>query len=75
MLTNAALWCIFKVGFGKPITNELLVKIDTAALSPRNDEHLDLLYLLPKEGWLRSRLGDYNSQKKALSRLPSGRLF
>jgi predicted type IV restriction endonuclease len=68
VLTNGALWRIYKIGFGKPITNELLVEIDMASLSVRNDEHLDLLYLLSKEGWLRSRLGDYHSQKEALSR-------
>jgi predicted type IV restriction endonuclease len=68
VLTNGALWRIYRVGFGKPITNELLVEIDIASLSPRNDEHLELLYLLSKEGWLRSRLGEYRSQKEALSR-------
>ena len=68
VLTNGALWRIYRVGFGKPITNELLIELDMLSLSARNDDHLELLFLLSKEGWLRSRLGDYHNQKEALSR-------
>jgi predicted type IV restriction endonuclease len=68
VLTNGASWQAYKIGFGKPITNEKVLDFAFADLSPRNDDHLELLFLLSKEGWVRSRLGDYHNQKEALSR-------
>jgi predicted type IV restriction endonuclease len=75
VLTNGATWRAYKIGFGKPITNELVVDIDFLSLSHRNEDHLELLYLLSKEGWQRSRLGDYHVQKEALSRYSIGAIL
>jgi hypothetical protein len=54
--------------FTKPIAHELVVNLDMLAMNPRNAEHLELLGLLAKEGWQKAQLGDYHSQKQALSR-------
>lgn len=68
VLTNAAIWQIYKVTFGKPIGQDLVLQIDFTNLSPKNLTHLESLYLLTKEGLGRSVLGDYHTQRQALSR-------
>jgi hypothetical protein len=66
-LTNGLRWCIYRVAFVKPITNTLVVDIDFAALNHRKDADLELLWLISKEGWLKSHLDDYAAQREALN--------
>lgn len=68
LLTNGATWRVYRVVFAKPIEHELVVDIDFAKLSARSQEDLDKLYLWCKEGWTRSVLGEYHTQRQALSR-------
>lgn len=68
LLSNGICWRIYHVIFAKPIDQELVVNIDFCALSSRSEGDLDLLYLWCKEGWQRSVLGEYHTQKQALSR-------
>lgn len=74
-LTNGSIWRIYRVIFGKPIENELIVEFDLLAMTPRNMDDIELLGLLSKEGWQKARLGDYASQKQALSRFTLGALI
>lgn len=68
ILTNGIAWRIYRITFAKPIDHELVIDIDFCALNPRNESDIELLYLWCKEGWVRSVLGDYHTQKQALSR-------
>lgn len=68
VLSNGALWSIYKVTFGKPVGFDLVLSIDFMSLSPKNSGHLESLYLLTREGLGRSVLGDYHTQRQALSR-------
>jgi predicted type IV restriction endonuclease len=68
VLTNGAIWQIYKVSFAKPIAQELVHEIDFMNLSPKNSGHLESLFLLTKEGISKSILGEYHAQKQALSR-------
>lgn len=68
LLTNGVCWRVYHVIFSKPIDHDLVVDIDFCALNARAESDLELLYLWCKEGWQRSALGEYNSQKQALSR-------
>ncbi|MBL8815277.1 MAG: type I restriction enzyme HsdR N-terminal domain-containing protein [Planctomyces sp.] len=68
VLTNGINWRVYKVTFSKPISADLVVDIDFSTLGPKNAKDIDLLYLFCKEGWLKSILGEYHSQKLALSR-------
>jgi len=68
VLTNGAIWQIYKVTFGKPINQDLVLEINFMNASPKNAADLDSLYLLTKEGISRSVLGDYHTQRQALSR-------
>ena len=75
VLTNGLLWRVYKVTFTKPIESELVVEINFASLNQKNTKDIESLYLFAKEGWLKSVLGDYHSQKQALSRFFLGAML
>lgn len=75
LLTNGIRWCVYHVLFTKPIQQELVVDIDFLAVNPRSEADLEMLYLWCKEGWTRSALGDFHTQKQALSRFFLGALL
>lgn len=72
LLTNALVWKVFRIQFTKPIDQELVVDLDFSALSHRSDRDVELLFLWCKEGWVKSALGEYHTQKQALSRYSLG---
>ena len=67
-LTNGIVWRVYKVTFAKPIDHELVVELNLLSLSQRNASHVELLSLISKEGWQKARIGEYHSQRQALSR-------
>lgn len=75
LLTNGICWRVYHLTFAKPIDSELVVDIDFSALNPRLEADLDLLYLWCKEGWQRSVLGEYHTQRQALSRFFIGAML
>jgi len=68
LLTNGIRWCVYRVFFTRPIGQELVVDLDLCTLNPRSDGDIETLHLWCKEGWQRSALGDFHTQKQALSR-------
>lgn len=68
ILTNGIEWRAYKVTFTKPIANELVVQLDMLQLNSRSTTDVALIGLLAKEGWQKANLGEYHSQKQALSR-------
>ncbi|TNJ34424.1 type I restriction enzyme HsdR N-terminal domain-containing protein [Arenimonas terrae] len=75
LLTNGAIWRVYHVIFAKPIDQELVLEIDFCSLSHRSDGDIERLYLFCKEGWQRSLLGEYHTQKQALSRFFVGAML
>jgi hypothetical protein len=75
VLTNGATWRVYCVLFGKPIEQELVLEVNLCALNPKSDADLQALYLFTKEGWAKSALGDFHSQKQALSRFFLGAMI
>jgi len=75
ILTNAVSWRIYRVIFGKPIDNELVLEYDFLSLNPKTEQHLEWIFLTCKEGWIKSVLGEYHEQKQALSRFCIGALL
>lgn len=75
VLTNGMYWRFYKVTFTKPIGHELVVEIDVCKLNPKSAKDTEALYLFCKEGWIKSVLGDYHSQKQALSRFFLGAML
>lgn len=74
-LTNAHRWLVYRVKFGKPIEHTLIADIGMSSLNPRKEDDLRLLWLLSKEGWVKSHLDDYAAQQEALSRFTIGALL
>ncbi len=74
LLTNAENWRVYRVKFAQPIEHELVVDITFSSMSSRSEKDLELLHLWCKEGWTKSALGDYHTQKQALSRYVIGAL-
>lgn len=72
LLTNGIVWRVYHIVFAKPIDQELLLEIDFCALSTRSQDDLERLFLWCKEGWQRSVLGEYRTQRQALSRFYVG---
>ena len=68
VLTNGILWKVFKITFTKPIDQELVFEFDFLGLNNKNADDVEKLSLLTKEGWLKSFLYEYHSQKQALSK-------
>ncbi len=68
VLTNGAFWQIYKISFGKPISQELVLEIDFLNLNPKKSDDAEGLYLLTREGIAKSMLGEYHAQRLALSR-------
>ncbi len=75
LLTNGICWRVYRLTFSRPIDHELVVDIDFSALNPRSENDLELIYLWCKEGWQRSVLGEYHTQKQALSRFFIGAML
>ena len=75
VLTNGLNWRVYKVIFGKPIGQELVLDLDFCGLTGKSAKDIDTLYLFCKEGWMKSVLGEYHTQKQALSRFFLGAMI
>lgn len=75
MLTNGVTWRVYMIRFSKPIEHELVVDLDLLSIAPRNLADIEMLGLLAKEGWQKAHLGEYQSQRQALSRFTLGALL
>lgn len=68
LLTNGITWRVYHLIFAKPIEQELVLEFDVTSLSSRSERDIETLFLLCKEGWQKSAIGDYHTQRQALSR-------
>jgi len=75
VLTNGICWQVYKIVFAKPIDKVLIVELDFTKINTRSETDLTKLYLLCKEGWLRSALGDFHTHQQALSRFFVGAII
>lgn len=75
LLTNGICWRVYRLTFSKPIDHELVIDIDFSTLNSRSENDLEFIYLWCKEGWQRSVLGEYHTQKQALSRFFVGAML
>lgn len=68
LLTNAERWLLYKVTFGKPIGQELVLEFNFLQLQGRQPEALGHLFLLTKEGWEKAAIDRHVSRVEALNR-------
>lgn len=71
-LTNGAEWRVYKVKFDKPIEHDLVVEVNLLDLTSKNQEHLNTLGMLCKEGWKKDKLSELFSIKETINRFTIG---
>lgn len=68
VLTNGIDWHLYHVLFKKPIDKQEVAHFNLLSASHKNEAHLDMLYLLTREGFTKSALIEYRDRKDATSR-------
>lgn len=68
ILTNGCIWRIYRIMFTKPIDHELVLEFDFTAINPKQQSHLEYLFFISKEGWVKSFIEDYHEQKQVLNK-------
>jgi hypothetical protein len=74
VLTNGINWRVYKMDFGKAIHEDQVLEFNLLEMNPRDAAALDCLYLLTREGLLKSALPDYYVNKQATNRFILGAL-
>lgn len=64
VLTNGAVWRVYKVHFGQPIEKILVCEVDLIALSAKSDEILECFGNLSREGFSKGTMADLLHQKQ-----------
>lgn len=68
VLTNGAVWRVYKVHFGQPIEKILVCEVDLIALSPKSDEILECFGNLSREGFSKGTMADLLHQKQVTNK-------
>ena len=68
VLTNASQWKVYNVTFTKPVGQDLVLDLDILTLNAKSSECIQSLFLLAKEGFIKSALGEFSAQRQALNR-------
>ena len=68
VLTNGSQWKVYNVLFTKPVGQDLVLDLDILALNAKRADDIQSLFLLTKEGFIKSALGDFSAQRQALNR-------
>lgn len=72
ILTNALMWKVYKVKFEKPIRTELVCEFDFSLLKVKNQNDIDKLYILCKEGLKKNAIDEFEQHKKVVNRFLIG---
>ncbi len=75
ILSNAVTWKVYKIVFSKPIQNILVFEVDFLKLSSRNQDDIEMMYMLTKEAICKSSLEDFYTQKQATNKFMVGNLL
>jgi hypothetical protein len=68
ILTTGVLWRVYKIQFAKPIDFEVVYEFNLLELNPKDDDDLENIWMLTKEGWAKEGLKDFHTQKQTLNR-------
>jgi predicted type IV restriction endonuclease len=68
VLTNGVEWCLYHVLFKKPIDKQEVARFDLLTAKPKSEIDLEKLYLLTREGFLKSAMAEYRDRKDATNR-------
>lgn len=68
MLTNAIQWRLFRIEFRKPIEAKPVTEFDLLQFDPRQDDDLERVFMLTREGMLKGAIQEFTDRKEATSR-------
>lgn len=68
VLTNAIEWRLYHVVFKKPIDKQEIAHFNLLEVSTKDDNDLEKMHLITREGFTKSALVDYRDRKDATSR-------
>jgi predicted type IV restriction endonuclease len=68
ILTNGTTWRIYRVIFAKPIDQDLVFEINLLDLNPKSAANVEQMFLLSREGWVKSTLPAYYNQRQATNK-------
>ena len=68
ILTNGAVWRIYKIEFKKPISHVLVTEIDLLGLSVKHNDAVEFFANLCKEGFAKSQMDEFYEQHQATNK-------
>lgn len=68
VLTNGAVWRVYKVHFGQPIEKVLVCEVDILAASPKSSDVLEAFGNLSREGFSKGSMAELLQQKQLTSK-------
>ncbi|MBS0223835.1 MAG: type I restriction enzyme HsdR N-terminal domain-containing protein [Proteobacteria bacterium] len=68
ILTNGAIWRIYKIEFKKPISHVLVAQIDLSAIDARSEDATEFFANLCKEGFAKSQMEEFYEQHQATNK-------
>lgn len=74
ILTSGLIWQVYKIKFEKPINHDLVCEFSFAELDPKNEEHLERLFVLCKEGLTKDAREEFHEKTLTLNRFILGAL-
>jgi hypothetical protein len=75
ILTNGVIWHVYKIRFDKPISFDLVWSINFMESDPKNEEHLNRLYLLCKEALSKDAREEFHEKLLIVNRFVLGALI
>lgn len=75
ILTNGIVWRIYKIRFEQPINYDLVCEFFFAELDTKNDEHLDKLFIVCKEGLVKDAREEFREKILTVNRFVIGALI
>jgi hypothetical protein len=68
VLTNGAVWQVYKIHFKQPIDKSLIFEVDLLSASPKNAQLLECFGTLSREGFTQSSMTAFFQQQQATSK-------
>jgi predicted type IV restriction endonuclease len=75
ILTNAEMWMLYKIKFGKPIDKELVSEFNLLNINPKADKELAALFVVSKDGQEKSVIEDFYSSIQVKNKFIIGALL
>jgi predicted type IV restriction endonuclease len=75
ILTNAEMWMLYKIKFGKPIDKELVSGFNLLTINPKADKELAALFVVSKDGQEKSVIEDFYSSIQVKNKFIIGALL